>query len=254
LFCEILRKGSGVPIVLLHGFLGRGSDWRKMVSHLHGRTCIAFDLPGHGKTTWSEIKIEDQLSCSLPLEPIDLVGYSLGGRLAMRFALSHPARIHSLTLLSTNYGLSCDADKTARLQTDQIWAQKILSLPWDEFIFHWYNQPIFSSLGQNKQALNEILSARTLQKPSEPIKALLTWSLGYQNCYRDQLLTFSRPIQIAYGEKDEKLAELYSNWPTARCIAGAGHTLHFESPKEISRFLMPLPFTKAANFTIRHES
>jgi len=223
-----------------------------MVSHLHGRTCIAFDLPGHGKTPWSEIKIEDQLSGSFPLEPVDLVGYSLGGRLAMRFALSHPARIHSLTLLSTNYGLSCDAAKIARLQTDQIWAQKILSLPWDEFLFHWYSQPIFSSLRQNKQVLNEILSARTVQKPGELIKALLTWSLGYQNCYRDQLLTFSRPTQIAYGEKDEKFAQLFADWPTAHCIAGAGHALHFESPEEISRFLMPLPIMKAAKTLLRN--
>jgi 2-succinyl-6-hydroxy-2,4-cyclohexadiene-1-carboxylate synthase len=237
MFCEILRNGSGIPIVFLHGFLGSGQDWRATASHLKGRNCLAYDLPGHGKTPWTDMKIEELLARSLPAEPIDLVGYSLGGRLGLRFALCHPTRIHSLTLLSTNYGFSSDEEKQSRFKTDQMWAQKILSLPWDEFLFQWYEQPIFSSIRKKPDLLKEMLSARKMQRPQDLVKALLTWSLGHQECYRDQLLTYAPPWQVIYGKKDEKFAKLYADWPKAHCIAGAGHTLHFESAEEIARHL-----------------
>ena len=238
MYYEMLCKGSGAPIVFLHGFLGTGRDWSGVISHLSGRTCITYDLPGHGKTPWTDERIEDLLAKVLPPEPIDLVGYSLGGRLSIRFAISHPSRIHSLTLLSTNYGLSRREEKESRRKIDQVWAQKILSLSWDEFLHHWYEQPIFSSIAQKPNAKIEMISMRQMQRPKDLVKALMNWSLSHQDCYRDQLLAFSRPTQILYGEKDEKLAKLYAGWSHARCIAGAGHVLHFEAAQEIARLLI----------------
>jgi len=229
----MFTKTSDIPIVFLHGFLGSGQDWKAVISSLSRRICITYDLPGHGKTPWSEENIENYLAKELPHQPIDLVGYSLGGRLAMRFALSYPSRIHSLTLISTNYGLSTAQEKISRLHQDEIWAQKIQTLTWDEFLLQWYGQPIFTSIRQKPHLMNTILSMRQQQKPQELAKALLTWSLGRQECYREQLLAFSRPTQIIYGEQDEKLAALYNNWPNARCIKGAGHILHLEVPQEI---------------------
>jgi len=236
--CDILRKGTGVPLIFLHGFLGTGQDWRAVVEHLIHRTCLAYDLPGHGKTPWTDDEIEDLLAKALPSEPINLVGYSLGGRIALRFALRHPLRIHSLTLLSTNYGLSNSEEKEKRIKTDQAWAHKILSLPWDKFLAQWYAQPIFSSLQQKPAIMRKILSTRTLQKPQGLVNALLKWSLGHQKCYRNELQQFSRPTKILYGEKDEKFIGFYGDWPQAYCIAKAGHNLLFESPQMVADLLL----------------
>jgi len=237
LHCEILSKGKGPPIVFLHGFLGSGQDWKKVVSHLKGRTCLAYDLPGHGNTPWTTMEIEDLLASALPPQMVDLVGYSMGGRLAMRFALNHPHRIHTLTLLSTHSGLKSEEEKIQRLQADRVWAQKILVLPFDEFLFSWYKQPVFSSMQSKPVLIQEIVSMRKTQRPKELVTAMLNWSLGRQECYRDRLLKFQRPWRLLYGQNDHKFSELYADWPQARCISSAGHALHYEAPQEVASFL-----------------
>ena len=234
MYCQILSKGTGIPIVFLHGFLGTGNDWKRVVFHLKGRTCFAYDLPGHGESPWTEMDIGDLFASALPPEPFDLVGYSLGGRLAMRFAARHPERIHSLTLLSAHHGLSDTAAKQSRLQADRIWAQKILILPFDQFLRDWYDQPIFSSLKQKQELLQEIMTIRKTQRLKDLVRALHNWSLGRQEDHAELLRGFSRPWKILYGACDERFANLYAGWPHSYPIAGAGHTLLLEAPKEVA--------------------
>jgi 2-succinyl-6-hydroxy-2,4-cyclohexadiene-1-carboxylate synthase len=237
LYCEILSKGTGTPVVFLHGFLGSGQDWRHVVSHLKGRTCLAYDLPGHGNTPWTAMEIEDLLASALPPQKVDLVGYSLGGRLAMRFALRHPHRIHSLTLLSTHIGLKSEEEKQQRLQADRVWAQKILVLPFDEFLCAWYDQPLFSSMKNKPALIQEIVSMRKTQRPKDLVTAMLNWSLGRQDCHRERLLKFDQPWRILYGQNDHKFSELFANMPNAHCIPLAGHAIHYEAPKEVAAYI-----------------
>ena len=237
MLCHFLSKGSGVPIVLLHGFLGSSEDWRPVVSHISGKNCLAYDLPGHGEMSWVDIDIDDLLSFALPPEPIDLVGYSLGGRLALRYALKNPARINSLTLLSANHGLACEEAKQIRLQSDRVWAQKILTIPFEEFLQEWYHQPVFSSLQRDDQMKQKILALRAHKKPKDLARALMEWSLGRQKCYREELKRFERPWRLLYGERDEHFAALYRDYPNAHCIEGVGHCLHLEAPERIAALI-----------------
>jgi 2-succinyl-6-hydroxy-2,4-cyclohexadiene-1-carboxylate synthase len=237
LFCQILSKGRGTPIVFLHGFLGTGKDWKSLADHLKGRTCLAYDLPGHGNTPWTEMDSNDLLSSALPPGKVDLVGYSLGGRLAMRFAFFHPTRIQSLTLLSAHYGLPTIEERENRLQSDRVWAQKILTSPFDEFLRDWYSQTTFSTLHDRNDLLQKLYSMRKPQKPKELVAAMLNYSLGRQECYRDHLKGLKRPWRALYGEHDLKVASLYKGWNEAHCIPGAGHSLHMEAPREVAKFL-----------------
>ena len=111
---ELEEAGAGErPLVLVHGFTGSRDDFREQLPRLAGlgRT-IALDQRGHGGTTNSgrpEDYTLDGLVADLAaafdalgLERADLLGHSLGGMVALRFALAHPERLASLVLMDTS--------------------------------------------------------------------------------------------------------------------------------------------------------
>ena len=111
---ELEDAGSGErPFVLVHGFTGSRDDFREHVPELArvGRT-IALDQRGHGGSTNSgraedytlEGLVADLAAAfdALDLERVDLLGHSLGGMVALRFALAHPERVASLVLMDTS--------------------------------------------------------------------------------------------------------------------------------------------------------
>ncbi len=109
---EVERHGAGDPFVLLHGFTGSGQDWAGVVDDLGlVREVITLDHRGHGRSTNTGDAATytfDQLVADLTaavdrlgLERFDLLGHSMGGIVAMRYALDHPDRLRSLVLMDT---------------------------------------------------------------------------------------------------------------------------------------------------------
>jgi len=205
-----------VPIVFLHGFLGTGQDWTGVCSFLTDFTCIAVDLPGHGQAPFRE-----SFELDVDFERFVLVGYSMGGRLAMEYAAKHPERVSSLILISAHPGLLSEDEKQKRLASDAEWAQLLLELPIDEFLSRWYDQPLFHPFKPDLSAM----SMRRRQNPESLAKALLCFSLGKQPRYD------TKDALILVGERDEKFRKLY---PYANLIAGAGHMAHLENPRAVA--------------------
>ena len=109
-------SGAGSPILLLHGFTGDVSAWQNLRPAMEkSHRVIALDILGHGKSakppSASSYRIErvaadviawlDRLSVG----KIHLLGYSMGGRLALYLALRYADRFHSLILESASPGL-----------------------------------------------------------------------------------------------------------------------------------------------------
>ena len=106
------RPGATRPFVLVHGFTGAADDFREHLEPLAtlGRT-ITLDQRGHGDssntgdgTTYTLDQLVDDLRAFLDaraIEQCDLLGHSLGGMVALRFALAHPRRVASLILMDT---------------------------------------------------------------------------------------------------------------------------------------------------------
>jgi pimeloyl-ACP methyl ester carboxylesterase len=104
-------KGSGRPVVLIHGNPGSCEDWAKLYTPLASRFCaFSFDRPGHGQSDRPDrngavtVEVQAQLLNSalgqLRVERPILVGHSWGGALALIYALSYPNAVAGLVLLA----------------------------------------------------------------------------------------------------------------------------------------------------------
>jgi len=109
------QHGVGSPLVMTHGFTGSTEEWRLQVLPLAaGRQLLLYDVRGHGRTTAPEdasaYSIEtfaaDQraLMLSLGIERAHIGGVSMGGMIAVRFALDYPQMVSSLLLCDTTAG------------------------------------------------------------------------------------------------------------------------------------------------------
>lgn len=107
--------GRGAPLLLLHGGLGSIEMFRPLLpGFAKGRQVIAVDLQGHGRTTLGDRPISvpamgDDIAAvlkQLGTDSADVLGYSLGGGVALRLAIQHPEVVHRLVLVSTPYAQS----------------------------------------------------------------------------------------------------------------------------------------------------
>jgi 2-succinyl-6-hydroxy-2,4-cyclohexadiene-1-carboxylate synthase len=156
------------------------------------------------------------------LEKFHLVGYSLGGRLALQYTHLFSRKVASLTLASSHAGLRTEEEKKERFLLDTMWAERLLSLPLEAFLSKWYTQPIFGGFQPD-------LSKRRLHDAKELAKTMLHYSLSKQ--------PFLDPKNalVMVGEKDEKYRTL---WPKAKIIPNAAHMIHLENPSLFAQFLL----------------
>ncbi len=103
--------GAGRPLILLHGGLGSGEMFGPILPTLaQGHQVIAVDLQGHGRTADIDRPIDVQLMADdiaalidyLALDKPDIVGYSLGGGVALHTAAKYPAKVGRLVVVSAN--------------------------------------------------------------------------------------------------------------------------------------------------------
>src|SRR5688572_32090287 len=103
--------GSGRPLILLHGGLGSGEMFGPVIGALAaGHQVIVPDLQGHGRTADIDRPIDIRLMADdiaalidhLGLEKPDLVGYSLGGGVAMFTAVKYPDKVGRLVVASAH--------------------------------------------------------------------------------------------------------------------------------------------------------
>lgn len=236
---------SAPPLVFLHGFLGRGADWLPIARTFAGRYyCILPDLPGHGSNITFplgtvlnyEFLVQDLIDNLPTKRPITLVGYSLGGRTALYFALNHPERVRTLILEGTNPGLEDPIARQERTQSDDAWSDQIRTRGLPTFVDKWYNQPLFHSLHHHPTLLEQFKTTRRENDPRWMAKVISELSPGRMPWLGDRLGEIKIPTLLLAGSLDEKYASCLHDLSAkiqgsmAWKVPMAGHSIHTERP------------------------
>lgn len=248
LHCRTLGLPEHPAIVFLHGFMGSGSDWDPVMAQLaDSHYCVAMDLPGHGRSRNIPISsyytfegaaasiLATMRVIGLRGHPM-LVGYSMGGRLALCLA-SHARGVFSRTVLvSSSPGLRDSGEREARCMRDDDLAEQIEGADFATFLDEWYDQPLFASLRLQPELLKRVKAARLRNDVGELARALRGMSTGRQPSFWPGLPELDMPVLSVNGELDEAYVDLAGDMAglcrlgTTVIVPGAGHTVHLEQP------------------------
>ena len=232
-------------ILFLHGFLGSGSDWLPVARELQDEyCCVMVDLPGHGSANllhsasperFFERTVDAlaELVRQTLFPPTHLVGYSMGGRIALALLLRHPELFAKAIIVSASPGLRTQQERLERQVHDEKVARKI-EHNFEGFIQFWYEQPLFSTL-KNHPLFSEVERERKVNDPHNLALALRYLGTGMQPSLWDELNKNRVPVCFFTGEKDERYVEIgrqmvkLSSMSEMEIFPDCGHTLQLEN-------------------------
>jgi 2-succinyl-6-hydroxy-2,4-cyclohexadiene-1-carboxylate synthase len=241
------------PVLFLHGFMGCAEDWNEVINRLADAFfCIAVDLPGHGKTIVAEGKSPYGMeTCAASLvaflrnrkiKKCALVGYSMGGRLALYLALHAPEIFHCVVLESASPGLRTKTERRARIEHDNKLADEIEVGDFAAFLQRWYSQPLFRGL-QPHPKFQSLFQKRLQNNPRTLAKSLRGMGTGAQPSLWEKLPALKIPALLLAGENDKKFVQINSEMAKlspatqVKIIKNAGHTIHFEQPEIFAKYV-----------------
>jgi 2-succinyl-6-hydroxy-2,4-cyclohexadiene-1-carboxylate synthase len=252
--------------VLVHGFTASAASWgERIVDGLAGAGLapVLVDLPGHGRYAEPHkgsgrapaITLADALAVIAAAtrdERADVIGYSMGGRMALHFAVAHPERVRRLVLESASPGLATEAERAARRASDEALAELLVREGIDAFVERWEAQPLFDSRASlDVRELARQRELRLMNDPAQLAAALRGLGTGTLPSLWERLGELSIPTLLVVGALDRKFVEIANRMasalPSAEVVEvrGAGHTVHLERPAEwlsaVTRFLGEQP-------------
>ncbi|MGG3466452.1 2-succinyl-6-hydroxy-2,4-cyclohexadiene-1-carboxylate synthase [Neobacillus pocheonensis] len=252
--------GRGFPLVLLHGFTGDTSTWTSYCDRWgeHSELIIP-DIIGHGKTDAPEFsdryhiekEAEDlkKILEKLGMEQVDILGYSMGGRLALTFSILFPGHVRKLILESASPGLESEAEREQRRMKDAKLANFIKEDGISAFVDYWEGISLFSTMKRLPQAVQESIRNQRLNNSSSGLaNSLLGMGTGSQPSWWQNLKELSCDVLLLTGSEDKKFCGIAKrmlkevNNGSWMVIENCGHAIHVEEPEKfgtiVSDFLV----------------
>lgn len=242
---------SGPVLVMLHGFTGSAAGWGGRLDALaaYGLRVIALDLLGHGRSDapadpqrYTIVRCRQDVLAALQKLGVSkgqaiLLGYSMGGRIALYSAFSGFFR--TLILESASAGLEDPVEREQRRISDEALAASIERDGVEAFVERWEKLPLFASQEALPLECREILHKQRLQNRAIGLAhSLRGVSLGVQPSLYARLPTLHIPALLIAGELDTKFTMIARHMAQLlpqsqlRIIPGAGHAVHLERPGE----------------------
>ena len=244
------------PIIFLHGFTGSVNDWNFVTEQLSENfSPIFIDLIGHGKSDspnnveFYETKFQTEVIKYVldyfELEKVILVGYSMGGRLALSFTIKYQESVDALILESTSFGIENEKERLERIKSDKKLAEQIENSSVKGFINKWIKAPLFDSLKNvGLEKFNTLKNDKIRNNNLVGLKnSLLGFSTGKMENYFLKINNLKVKTLLIVGELDEKFVKINKKANSIlanselEIIKESGHNVHFEKPKEFLKFL-----------------
>lgn len=239
-------------VLFLHGFTGSAEDWFPIFEQFpENYNLFAMDFIGHGKSDAptdsnlytaenlvNQIKyVKDQLTQN----KIFVIGYSMGGRAALSYAVSYPEDIKGLILESATAGIRNDEERKKRYDSDLKLVEYIETHSLDEFIELWNDQELFNTLRRfSNEKLKKIKKKKATGSKIGYANSLRGFSTGIMPPLHDKLKNIPVKVLLISGDLDTKFtginARLTKRFFKAKhkIVKNSGHNTHLEEPK---RFL-----------------
>lgn len=224
-----------INIHALHGFLGLPSDWKAF----NFESCYFHDFaqpeiaPCHDGF-WGWAKRFNQYITS---QNNVLMGYSMGGRLALHALLDQPEKWKAAVIISANPGVQSIEQKAARINADRVWADRFMHEPWQRLLKAWNDQEVF----KGKQFP---LSRHEHEFSRAHLSLLLTtFSLGLQEDLTLLMHQLNLPILWICGQQDSKFLELskkinfFHKLSKVKTVEAAGHRVPWERPQQFKKLV-----------------
>jgi len=257
------EEGSGDPMILVHGWTGSSYDWNRLIPLLSQQYRVAApDLPGFGLSNKPRIDYSidaytaliSSFADALGMDRFHLAGNSMGGHISAAFALRHPARVKSLTLVDSA-GVSEGAPwifKAGR------WPGLVYLLlrftPLFVFNIYYrragpYHDSSFLTPEDIKGHYHSYGNAEGAYAAARCLKNIIHDPAAQLD---DRLGEIKVPTLVVWGEFDPMLSKrmgraMQSRIPDAdmAVIPGAGHCPQEEKPEDLARLL--IDFTASVN-------
>lgn len=229
------RFGGGDDrMVFVHGFTQTGRSWLPVATAFaRDHEVLLVDAPGHGGS--AAVRADLRRTADLlgqTAGEATYVGYSMGGRMCLHLALTHPHLVHRLVLVSATAGIAEDAERAARRDADDALAASIEADGLEPFLDRWLAQPLFA--GMEPTAAER--ADRLRNTPEGLASSLRMAGTGTQDPLWGRLRELMMPVLVLAGDRDTKFIDigrqLAGGIPRATfaTVPGAGHAAHLEQP------------------------
>lgn len=231
-----MEATTATSVVFVPGFMQRGEAWRPVAERL-GTSYRSVPLDHRAHTLSGRLdEVVGELS-----PRVALVGYSMGGRLALHAALRRPHALRALVLVGASAGIEDDAERAERQAVDERLADWMEGRSIEEIVERWEALPVFAS---QSAALREALRpGRLSHDPADLASLLRTAGQGVLPPVWARLTELPCPVLAVAGEADDayvaaayRIAELASHG-AARLVPGTGHAPQLEDPDAFARLL-----------------
>ncbi len=242
------KLGKGRPLILIHAGFSDHRDWaNQMKSFGENYQTIAYDQRGSGNsspitTAFSPADDLKAIMKHLNLEKAVLIGHSIGGAIAIDFALQYPDKVLGLVLVASGV----NGYQWSKNYLD--WMQSIWSTPQPETMTELFLSAPFYKIGMKEPIIkseNEIITKENFSK-------VLTWqTFDVRDVHwffpeaHTKLKDLKSPTLVVYGDKDsediQKIADIFEkNIKNVKTdmIKDVDHLLNFEKPEELNNLIL----------------